>query len=136
MMAADVLLFLTYLAVILLIGVLISALSQKLRIPNVLLLLLIGIGLRNIVYKGGPLITFPELFLTGVGILALVMIVFDCSSRFKLKNFDYFSLHVLWLSIVFLVFNTVFLTVFTMVIFDVNSIFIALVFAVLMSGTD
>ncbi len=135
-MAADVLLFLTYLAVILLMGLLTSALSQKLRIPNVLLLLLIGIGLRNIVYKGSPLITFPELFLTGVGILALVMIVFDCSSRFKLKNFDYFSLHVLWLAVVFLIFNLIFLTIFTMVIFNINSILLALMFAALMSGTD
>lgn len=135
-MAADVLLFLTYLAVILLMGLLTSALSQKLGITNILLLLLIGIGLKGIEYKGSPLITFPELFLTGVGVLALVMIVFDSASRFKLRKFDYFSLHVLWLSIVFLVFNMVFLTVFTMVIFDVRSIFIALVFAVLMSGTD
>src|SRR3989338_3177790 len=112
MMAAEVLLFLTYLAVILLMGVLISALSQKLRIPNVLLLLLTGIGLSNVMYNGSQLIKFPELFLTGVGILALVMIVFDCSSRFKLKNFDYFSLHVLWLAIVFLIFNLIFLTIF------------------------
>lgn len=37
--------FLTYLAIILLIGLLTSIVSHKFRIPNILLLLLIGIGL-------------------------------------------------------------------------------------------
>ncbi|HJO01949.1 MAG: cation:proton antiporter [Candidatus Woesearchaeota archaeon] len=133
---AGVLVFLTYLAVILLMGLLTSVVSQKFRIPNILLLLLIGIGLGRVDYKGGPLIEFPELFMTGISILALVMIVFDSSSRFSLKKVDYFSLHTLWLSIVFLVFNLIFLTVFTMLIFGVKSIFLALMFAALMSGTS
>ncbi|MBW2975957.1 cation:proton antiporter [Candidatus Woesearchaeota archaeon] len=133
---ANVLVFLTYLAVILLIGLLTSILSQRFRIPNILLLLIIGIGLGRMEYKGGPLIYFPELFLTSISILALVMIVFDSASRFKLKRFDYFSLKTLWLSFVFLVFNLIFLTVFTMLIFKVESVFLALIFSAVMSGTD
>ena len=133
---ASVLLLLTYLAIILLIGLLTSIISQKFRIPNILLLLLIGIGLGRIDYKGGSLIDFPELFMTGISILALVMIVFDSSSRFSLKKVDYFSLHTLWLSIIFLIFNLIFLTAFTMLIFNVKSIFLALIFAALMSGTS
>ncbi|MFH0867706.1 MAG: cation:proton antiporter [Candidatus Woesearchaeota archaeon] len=133
---ASILVLLTYLAVILLIGLLTSIISQKFRIPNILLLLLIGIGLGRVEYKGGPLIYFPELFLTGISILALVMIVFDSASRFKLKRFDYFSLHNLWLSFIFLVFNLIFLTIFTMLIFGIESVFPALIFAALMSGTD
>jgi NhaP-type Na+/H+ or K+/H+ antiporter len=133
---AGVLVFLTYLAIILLIGLLTSVVSQKFRIPNILMLLLIGIGLGRVDYKGSPLIGFPELFMTGISILALVMIVFDSSSRFSLKKVDYFSLHTLWLSIVFLVFNLIFLTFFTMLIFGVKSIFLALMFAALMSGTS
>ena len=133
---ANVLLLLTYLAVILLIGLLTSIISQRFRIPNILLLLLIGIGLGRIGYHGAPLISFPEIFMTGISILALVMIVFDSSSRFSLKRIDYFSLHTLWLSIVFLIFNLVFLTGFTMVIFSIKSVFLALIFSALMSGTD
>ena len=133
---ANVLLLLTYLAVILLIGLITSILSQRFRIPNILLLLLIGIGLGRIGYHGAPLISFPEIFMTGISILALVMIVFDSSSRFSLKRIDYFSLHTLWLSIVFLIFNLVFLTGFTMVIFSIKSVFLALIFSALMSGTD
>ena len=132
---ANVLLLLTYLAVILLIGLITSIISQRFRIPNILLLLLIGIGLGMVDYRGTPLISFPEIFMTGISVLALVMILFDSWSRLKLKK-DYFSLHTLWLSIVFLIFNLVFLTGFTMVIFDVGSIFLALIFSVLMSGTD
>lgn len=133
---ASVLLLLTYLAIILLIGLLTSIVSQRFRIPDILLLMLIGIGIGRIDYRGGPLIEFPELFMTGISILALVMIVFDSSSRFSLKRVDYFSLHTLWLSVVFLIFNLVFLTAFTMIVFKVDSIFLALVFAALMSGTD
>jgi NhaP-type Na+/H+ or K+/H+ antiporter len=121
--------------VYLLIGLLTSIISNKFKIPNILLLLLIGIGLGKIEYKGGPLIFFPELFMTGISILALVMIVFEAASRFKLKKLDYLSLHIFWLSIVFLVFNLIFLTFFTMIIFDVKSIFLAFMFASLMSGT-
>jgi len=132
----TVLPLLTYLAIILLVGLLTSIVSQKLRIPNILLLLFIGIGLGRMNYKGSPLIEFPELFMTGISILALVMIVFDSSSRFSLKKVDYFSVHTLWLSIVFLVFNLIFLTALTMLIFNVESIFLALVFAALMSGTS
>lgn len=87
-------------------------------------------------YKGGPLIYFPELFLTGISILALVMIVFDGSSRFKFKRVDDLSLHSLWLSVVFMVFNLIFLTLFTLLISDVKSVFLAFVFSALMSGTD
>jgi len=131
----GILLFLTYLAIILLIGLLTSIVSQKFKIPNILLLLFIGVGLGKITYKEGPLIFFPELFLTGISILALVMIVFDAASRFKLRILDYLSLHTLWLSVVFLIFNLIFLTVFTMLIFGIKSIFLALVFSALMSGT-
>ena len=132
----SVLLLLTYLAIILLIGLLTSIISHKFKIPNILMLLLIGVGLGRIDYRGGPLIEFPELFITGISIMALVMIVFDSASRFSLKKIDYFSLHTLWLSLVFLVFNLIFLTAFTMLIFDVKSIFLALIFAALMAGTS
>ena len=131
----EVVRYLTYLAIILLIGLLTSIISQKLKIPNILLLLLIGIGLGRLEYNDATLIQFPEIFLTGISILALVMIVFDASSRFKLERVDFFSLHTLWLSVVFLVFNLIFLTLFITLIFDVESIFLALIFSALMSGT-
>jgi len=130
------LLFLTYLGVILLIGLITSIISKKFNIPNILLLLLIGILLGKVKQNGEPIMVFSDVFLTSISILALVMIIFDSSSRFSIKEFDAFSLRTFWLSFVFLVFNLLFLTLITLTLFDVKSILFALVFSALMAGTD
>ncbi len=134
-MASEVLLYLGYLAIVLLIGLLTSALSQKFRIPNILLLLLIGFGIGRIKYNGIHLIQFPDSFILSISILALVMIVFDSTSRLKPLKFDYFSMHTLWLSFVFLLFNLIFLTIIARWIFGISWIS-AVIFGALMSGTD
>ena len=133
---ASVLLFLTYLAVLLLIGILISIISGKLKFQNALLLIWVGIILGNIIYKNAPLIWFPDLFLSSISILALVMIVFDSSIRFKLRELNVLSLNTLGLSAIFLIFNMIFLSLSLILIFDIDSIFLALIFSALMSGTD
>ena len=133
---AEVLLFLTYLAVILLIGILVSILSKKLKLPNTLMLILVGIALGSITYKDAPLIWFPELFLSAISTLALVMIIFDSSSKFKLRSLDILSLNIFSLSLTFLILNMIFLSAFLILIFDEGSIFLALIFSALISGTD
>lgn len=133
---AEVLLFLTYLAVILLIGILISILSKKLKLPNTLMLILVGIALGSTTYKDAPLIWFPELFLSAISTLALVMIIFDSSSKFKLRSLDILSLNIFSLSLTFLILNMIFLSAFLILIFDEGSIFLALIFSALISGTD
>ena len=94
-MADLSLVYLGYLGTILLIGLFVTLLARKLKIPNFLLLILIGIALANIPYKGEPLISFPQVFLTALAILALVMIVFDGTSKFKWKDVDTISFKVL-----------------------------------------
>jgi len=132
--------YLTYLAVILLIGVVLSIISNKLKIPNLLFLILVGIGLNHIYYQGNKLIQFSPLFLTSIAVLALVMIVFDSTSRFKLKEFDTLSTRTLKLTGFFIFFNMIFLTLSTLFIadmpFNLNSVFLALIFSAIMSGTD
>ena len=96
--------FLTYLAVILLCGILSTLVSNRIKIPNILLLIIMGMILSYFFPDD-----FPAVFLTSISILALVMIVFDSTSRFKLQVFDKLSLRTLWLSLVFLVFNAIFL---------------------------
>jgi len=81
------------------------------------------------------LINFSPLFLTCVGILALVMIIFDSSSRLKLREFDTFSMRALNLTGAFLLLNLIFLTTSVYFIFNINNIFLAMMFAALMSGT-
>lgn len=132
----SALIYLTYLAVLLLIGVICSVIANKIRITNVILLILIGVGLSKIFYKGEPIIQFSPLFLTSIAVLALVMIVFDSASRFKLKEFDSLSLMSLKLTGYFLIFNLIFLTLFTHFIFHVEYIMLSLLFAAAMTGTD
>jgi len=84
----EALFYLTSLAILLVIGILCTILSEKLKLPNILLLLIAGIIIGHINYNGQALIEFSPIFLTCMGILALVMIIFDSSSRLKLKEFD------------------------------------------------
>ncbi len=82
---------LTAISVILLIGLLCSIVARKLKLPLVLLLVLVGIGLGKFQYKGTSLVEFPDLFLTSMGLLALIIIVFDSTSKLKLKELDEMS---------------------------------------------
>ncbi len=130
------LMYLTYLGVVLLIGLLMSILSRKLRIPKILLLLLSGIALANMRYNEKPLMNFNPDFLIGIALLALVMIVFDGSSKFKWREFDTLSYRVLKLIIIFLALNIVFLSTAAYFLMGLNSVFFAVIFAIIMSGTD
>ena len=133
---ATALLFLTYLASVLLIGIFCALISKWLKIPNTLLLLIVGIGLGHISFQGEPLIGFPPIFITSLALFGLVMVVFNASSKFKLKVVDALSLQALKVSFMFLVLNIIFLSLFTWMIFGIKSIYFVLFFATLMTGTD
>ncbi|MBW2991699.1 cation:proton antiporter [Candidatus Woesearchaeota archaeon] len=133
---AEPLLYLTYLGVIFITGIILSMLSVKLKIPNVLLLLAFGIFLNYLGKIGLLEITFPPVFIASMGLLALVMIVFDSSSRFKIREFDEFSMKTLKVTFIFLALNLIFLTIFTRYMFGIQNIFLALIFSALMSGTS
>ncbi|MFH1398935.1 MAG: cation:proton antiporter [Candidatus Woesearchaeota archaeon] len=126
----------------LLIGILCSMLADKLKIPNVLLLILIGFLLSRLSFQGEKLINFSPMFLSSLGILALVMIVFDGTSNFKWRDIDSFSVRILKLVISFIFLNVIFLTLATMLIFPFNArsllleVCLALIFSFINSGTD
>jgi NhaP-type Na+/H+ or K+/H+ antiporter len=128
------LLFLTYFGIILLLGIFCTIIAKKIRFPNVLLLILLGLALSRIEYRGEPLMTFSPEFTTSLGILALVIIVFDSTSRLKIKEFDEFALSALKLTLVVLIVNLALLSLFTFFIAGVPVV-IALLFSALMSGT-
>lgn len=127
--------FLTYLAIVLLVGIICTILSEKIKISNILLLIIAGALIGNLSYKGQAVIQFPDTFLTSISVLALVMIIFDASSRFKLREFTNLSTQALKLTGIFLLLNVLFLTFFTFKIFPTSSVFMALLFSTLMSGT-
>ena len=128
------LMYLAYIGIILFLGIITTIISKKIKIPNVLLLMLLGIGLGNITYKGGPLISFPDVFTLSIGVLALVLIVFDSTSRFKLREFDEESMDAIKLTAVFLIMCLVVLSIFTFLLYDVP-ILIAILFAAVIAGT-
>jgi len=126
---------LTSLAVLLLIGVLSSIIAKKLRIPDVLLLILAGMAIGQITYQGAALIEFPQSFLSAISILALVMIVFHSSSRFKFREMDTFSFKAIKLTLIFLFMNLLFLTIAVYSIYNIPVI-LCLAFSALMAGTS
>lgn len=134
------LMYLTFAVVVLMLGLLCTLMAKKLRFPDVLLLVITGILLNNLVYQGGPMAILSPLFLTSIGIIAMVMVVFDSASRFKFKEFDDLSLQSLKLIVVFLLLNLLILAPLTMVMagfpFKLYFFILALIFASAMSGTD
>lgn len=133
-MAGATITYLTFLAIVLLIGILSSIVSKKIRLPNVLLLLLFGILLNNIYYKGKPLVYFPTELIAAIAVLAIAIIVFDSTSRLKIKEFDTFAFKSLYLTIIFMVLSIAVITVLAYYLFHFN-IFYSIMFASLLAGT-
>ncbi len=128
--------YLSNLSLLFLIGILLSFISSKLKVPNILLLLLTGLGLAQIRYQGSTIFAFSPNFLISISVLTLVMIVFDGSSRFKLRELDSLSKYALRLVIFFLFMNMFILSVATSFLFDIQNAILCLIFAAVMSGTD
>ncbi len=131
----DPLMLLTAIAVILLLGLIASAIANKLHIPDVLLLILIGMGLAKLQDLGLAIPDFPTTFVASLGILALAMIVFDSTSRIDLKRIDTLSNRTFRLIIIFLV---ILMTIFTLVTYSIFGfdIGLCLLFAGALCGTS
>ncbi len=136
----DVLIYLTSIAIMLLIGLLISIFSDKIKISNILLLIFVGVGAGLINYRGQSLFQFPPVFLVSIATFALVMIVFDGASQMKLREIDKLSYKALKLTGVFTIINLLFVGFITYLLFFNNfttiNIILSLVFAILVTGTD
>jgi cell volume regulation protein A len=131
----EPLLYLIYVVILLICGIFASIFAKKLKIPNILFLLVVGIALGQLKYHGDHLISFPPVFITTMGLIALAMIVFDASSQFPIREFDTLAKSVFKLSFVFLSLNLILLSVATKYIFNL-SIWQAIIFASLMAGTS
>lgn len=134
----DPIFYLTTIAVLLLIGIIITMICDKLKIPNIPFLLLCGLllsHLSNPLEPNMPLVTFGPDFLSVIGFLALAIIVFDSTSHFKLKEMDSFSSKVLQLSIIFTILTMVIFPLFTRLLFPELGWLAILIFAASMCGT-
>jgi len=127
---------LSLLSLILLVGIIVSILARKFKLPDVLLLLLIGLVIGQF-----NLLDLDAGFLFAFSVFALIMILFDSTSKFKLKEVNRLSPHALKLAFVFFVFSVVFLSLATYVFFsssliNFNYLILAALFGALMSGTS
>ncbi len=135
----DPITYLGYITVLLITGILVTYLSYKLKISNVLLLISVGIILKyvpNPLNPNQPLMNFDPYFLTGMGILALAIIVFESASHFRLKEVDSVSSTALKITLFFTFFTLVLLTPLTKLFFNELSWPIILIFTAAMCGTS
>ncbi len=108
---------LSWLSIMLLLGVIVALVAQKFRLPDILLLLIIGALVGQF-----TTIEFAPGFIASLGTFALVMIIFESTSKFKPREIGEISPYALKLFIIFFFINLFVLTIFTHLFF--NGIFI------------
>ncbi|MBN2458424.1 cation:proton antiporter [Candidatus Woesearchaeota archaeon] len=132
----EPLLILTHLTILLMLGVLSCILSRWLKIPNILFLLLVGLIIGNLNYNNSPLIDFPQIFIISLGILSLVMLIFDSSAKFKWREFDTLTIDASKLSIMTILLYFIIISGITYALFGMRNIFFAIIFSAIISGTS
>lgn len=130
----DALTIITAIAVLLFVGVICSWISTKIKIPDVLLLLISGIIFGAARYKDKPLISFPELFLTSMAILALALIVFDSTARWRLKELDTLSLQAIKVSITTIILQIILFPIAAYYLLGLP-VWLSILFATIICGT-
>jgi NhaP-type Na+/H+ or K+/H+ antiporter len=126
---------LTWFSLFLLIGIILSIVSSKIKVSDVLLLLIAGIIIGQF-----KTISLHPSFITGFSIFALIMIIFSSASKFRPKEISSVSPYAIKLSLVFFILAVIFLTLGVHFIFEspftVKAFLISGLFASLMSGTS
>lgn len=137
-MPAAYLTGLYWFAGILIIGIILSIIASKIKLPDVLLLLAFGIFLYYAKLFDISLIS-PAI-LAAFSIFALIMIIFDSTSRFKLKEVMEVSPYAIKIALIFLFLCVIFLTLFTHLTFfkiwSFKALLVTALFAALMCGTS
>jgi CPA1 family monovalent cation:H+ antiporter len=122
--------------IILLVGLFIVLISKRLNISSILILLLAGIGLGRLEYNGEKMFILSPAFLSVLAIVALILVVFDATSRFRWKTIDVYTVKTFKLMFIFFILCMIGLTVAVSLIFNVQNILLALAFSSLMAGTS
>lgn len=132
---ADALSYLTIIGVLLLVGLICTILAGRLKLPSVLLLILMGMVLRMINYQGRPIFDIPQNFILTLGVLTLIMVVYDSASSFKLKEINVLFMKALKLTIFFIILVLFLFTLSAFYMLDID-VYLAVLFATFMAGTS
>ncbi len=125
----------TSLSLLLLVGLILTYLCSKLKISNVLVLIIAGILISYLSYKGKRLISFSNEFLIAIAIIALIMIVFDSTSQFRLRGIIKETSSAFEVSLLFLVCALIIVSIATKFIFGFEW-WLSILFSSMMLGTD
>ncbi len=126
-------------ALILFIGLIITFITAKIKLPNILFLILIGLFLGYTNYINIEQI-IPKHILASLSIFALIMIIFDSTSKFQLKEVKELSPYALKLAFIFLIACLTLLTISVHLLFaekllSVKLLLVSLLFGSLMADT-
>src|SRR3989344_1772894 len=110
----------SWMSIVLLVGIIISAVCTKIRFPEILFLMLLGMVITRLDTSGYISYNLPTDLLISFSIFALVMIVFEGASHFKVKELSAISPYAFRITAVFLVFCLVFLSMATFLLFLVG----------------
>jgi NhaP-type Na+/H+ or K+/H+ antiporter len=131
---------LTNIALILLIGLLVGLVAKRLKVAHILLLLLTGLVIGKLSFGEIAIFSFSDAFLIAMAVLTLVMIVFDGASRFEWRNVDIHSVCALKVTLYFMFFNIILVSLLTVMFFlgdlTIPNFLFAMLFSILVSGTD
>lgn len=127
---------LSLLSLLLLIGIIVAGVAYRFKLPDILLLLLAGL-----VFGHFSAFEFDTGFLFAFSVFALIMILFDSTSNFKINEIRKISPSAMRLALVFFVFCVVLLSIATYLLFttkitDLSFLVLATLFGALMSGTS
>jgi sodium/hydrogen antiporter len=86
-MALEAVAVLTQISVLLLVGILGSALAHHLKVSNVFILLVLGTGIGIV----SDAFSFESVFLVGLAIMTLAMVVFEGTTKFSFRQLDIYS---------------------------------------------
>ncbi len=130
--------YLTGIAVILLAGILSTLIAKKLGVSHVLILLIVGL-MGGHLFSDLKIFQFSDQFSVAVAVLALVMIVFDGTSKLKLREVDKASSNALEHTVVLLLVNLLVigsLATFLFTSFTLKGVLMAVIFSIIITGTD
>ncbi|MBW3011066.1 cation:proton antiporter [Candidatus Woesearchaeota archaeon] len=129
---------LTFIAIILLIGLLSAILAKRLRVPSVLFLVIVGIGFGIYMQVENITLSLPTKFISGLGLFTLILVVFESTAQIRFRELDKASIFSLKMTFATVLINFIILSFFTLlVVFRMNTeyMFLSILFAALMCGT-
>ncbi len=131
----EVLSIITQLSIIFICGLIISAITKKFRVPEILFLILLGVFFGNFKWHDKPIIEFPPLFVTSLAVIAMVLLVFEGSLNLKVRKIGQYWTMSLKLFGITLLMNVLFLSPFIYFAFQLDAYLLAILFSVLMVAT-